>query len=130
MATILIVDDEAQLRRVVRLMLAMSGYEVIEAATGKEALKSIKEKEIDLVITDIFMPDMDGLELIKEIKKISSELKVLVVSGNGQNDSDLYLDLASRFGADRTMRKPFQNKDLVETTAALVNKQKPSFSVS
>jgi CheY-like chemotaxis protein len=120
MANILIVDDEAQMRKLVRLMLAGGGHDVMEAASGVEALKLLKNKAVDLVITDIVMPDMDGLELIKEIKKIAPAQKVLGVSGGGQNGPDLYLQLAMKFGADRIMLKPFKAKDLLETAAAMV----------
>jgi CheY-like chemotaxis protein len=120
MATVLIVDDEAQMRKLVRLMLAENGYEVLEASTAMEALRMLKQSAVDLVITDIVMPDMDGLELIRETRKIRPDQKVLAVSGGGQNGPDLYLDLALKFGADRILLKPFRRPEVVAATAALV----------
>lgn len=121
MATIMVVDDEAQMRKLVRLMLTGNGYAVVEASTGKEALKYLEEGDVDLLITDIVMPDMDGLELIQEAKKLRPVQKVLAVSGGGQIGESLYLKLAKKFGADGVLLKPFRKEDMLEAAAALVS---------
>lgn len=107
MKTILLVDDEKELRSVVARMLKKAGYRVLEAAEGTAALKLFRKQRPHLVITDIFMPTKDGLELIREIRAIDSEVKIIAVSGGGRMDELLYLEAAQHFGAVAALSKPF-----------------------
>jgi CheY-like chemotaxis protein len=84
MAQVLVVDDEDQLRKLIRLVLQHEGHTVVEASNGKKAIWHIQEAEINLVISDIVMPDMDGLELIREIRRTHPGIKILAISGAGK----------------------------------------------
>ena len=84
MAHVLVVDDEDQMRKLIRLVLQQEGHTVVEASNGKRAIQHIQEAEIDLVISDVVMPDMDGLELIREIRRTHPGIKVLAISGPGE----------------------------------------------
>lgn len=101
---ILVVDDEESIRDMMSLLLLDTGYEVLTASNGKEALEILNLVHTDLIITDIIMPDMEGLEFIRRVKrerKLST--KIIAMSGSGQD----YLNLALMLGANFTIQKPF-----------------------
>ncbi len=104
MAEILLIDDEPSVRAFFRNVLEGAGYEVSEASSAKEALSLLKTRLVDLVITDILMPDMDGLELTWVLHHQYPSVKVVAVSG-GQQEYD-YCTVARFFGAHETLMKP------------------------
>ena len=120
MAHVLVVDDEDQIRKLIRLVLQQEGHTVVEASNGKRAIQHIQEAAIDLMISDIFMPDMDGLELIRFIRKTNSRIKVIAISGAGKEGPDLYLNIAEQFGADAILIKPFAPAQLIEKVSELL----------
>jgi CheY-like chemotaxis protein len=120
MAQVLVVDDEDQVRKLIRLVLEQEGHTVVEASNGKRAIQHILEAEINLVISDVVMPDMDGLELIREIRRTHSRIKILAISGAGKEGPGLYLNIAERFGADAILMKPFAPDQLIEKVSALL----------
>ena len=85
MARILIIDDEEKFRKMLRQMLERAGHEVVEAPDGKEGVKLYREKLTDLIITDIFMPEKEGIQTIKELKRDFPEAKIIAISGGGRN---------------------------------------------
>jgi len=97
---ILIVDDN-------EIILEDAGYNTYTAYNGVNGLKQFKENKFDLIITDIIMPNMDGIELIKQIKKINNDVKVLIMSGG--NLGPQHKDLVLKFGAIKFLHKPFNN---------------------
>jgi DNA-binding NtrC family response regulator len=107
MARILVIDDEAAIRRVLLVALRLKGHEVIEAPTGKSALRVHLETPADLVITDINMPDIDGLEVINALRREDPRPKVIVMSGGGGPLRDGVFHVADLLGAFATVRKPF-----------------------
>ncbi len=109
MDTILIVDDEKNYRVVLQALLAPEGYEVITAGTGREALKLIQEADIDLLITDMKMPRMSGMELLEETKKINSYLPVIMMTAYGTIEMAVE---AMKKQAFDYITKPFQNEEL------------------
>ena len=113
MANILVVDDEDMVRSVIRQTLAKKGFDVREARNGTEAVRMYKADPADLVITDIIMPDKEGIELIIELKAINPDLKIIAMSGGGRTGSTDYLALAREFGAEYVFEKPFDRGDLV-----------------
>lgn len=113
MATILVIDDEAQLRKLIVRILEKENHRVIAARNGIEGIKYFQEQHIDLVITDILMPEKDGIEVIREIKKSNPEVDVVAISGGGQLGADQYLKMANKLGAQYTLLKPFQRNDLI-----------------
>jgi DNA-binding NtrC family response regulator len=118
MARILLIDDDADFRTRLRRTLQKAGYEVAEAGNGQEGLKQMSESLVDLVLTDIIMPDMEGVETVMHLKRTHPELKVIVMSGGGRLTSDNYLKLALKVGAFRAFGKPFEIADLLEAVEA------------
>lgn len=112
MATILVIDDEQQVRTLLRQALTGAGYEVVEAKNGREGLKRYRKAPTDLVITDILMPDEDGLEATLELTREYPDAKVIAITG-GSGDRN-FLDVAKLFGARKTLTKPFELDHLLE----------------
>lgn len=120
MTHILIIDDEPQIRLMLRIMLESEGYTVTEAADGAEGLKSYREKPADLVITDLLMPHKEGLETITALKKDYPFIKIIAISGGGKNKSKLYLQMAQRFGALEVFEKPLRKEPFLECVRKLI----------
>ena len=110
---ILVVDDEEELRELIRHVLERAGHSVACASNGREASLVIERCQFDVVVTDMLMPDRDGLELITEIKAKHPTLKIVAMSGGGQIGSDQYLSMAKGFGAHVLLRKPFAHQALL-----------------
>jgi DNA-binding response OmpR family regulator len=104
--TILIIDDEPGIRNVFTQKLAREGYEVLEAENGKEGFALCLEHLPDLVITDIVMPEKEGIETIMDLKWQFPEVKIIAISGRGLDGPDSYLDFAESTGALQTFTKP------------------------
>jgi|GEM_PF-131479 CheY-like chemotaxis protein len=111
-ATILVIDDEEPIQRRYRVALERVGYRVLSANNGKQGLRLLEQEDVDLCIVDIFMPEMDGLELIPLLCKKRPASKLLVISG-GTGKMD-YLDVAMELGAHATLRKPFSLPELID----------------
>lgn len=109
---ILVVDDEEQVRKMLRKMLEREGYEVVEAADGNEAINRHSEQSFDLIITDIIMPGKEGIETIIEIKNNDPEAQFIVVSGSCWYGSDVEFDMAKILDA-KILRKPFEREALL-----------------
>ncbi len=115
--SILVVDDEPQIRAVLRRKLERCGYDVCEAANGREAIRSLETVPFDLVITDILMPEKDGLDTILFLRKQQPNVKVIAISAPS---NDLYLESACAFGASRAFEKPLELNDLAEAVVELL----------
>ena len=114
MARILLIDDDNEVRTMLRLTLAHFGHTVIEARNGREGLELFKTVNADLVITDIVMPEKEGLEvLIKLRAKQVPPVKIIAISGGGRQKAADYLRLAKLMGAARVLAKPFSNEVLL-----------------
>jgi len=107
--SILIIDDDKSLRRVLEFQLGEEGYKVLAADNGMSGLEMFQDNEIDLVITDIQMPEMDGIELLKRIKAISSDTVVIIITAYGSIQSAVE---AMRYGAFDYVTKPFDKSEL------------------
>jgi DNA-binding NtrC family response regulator len=105
-AHILIIDDESGIREALGDLLESEGYKVSVAANGREGLKCFRENEIDLVITDIIMPEQEGIETIRVMRKESPDAKIFAMSGGGRIEARGYLELAMKVGAARVFEKP------------------------
>ncbi len=115
---ILIADDEPAMRRLIRDSLADKTYEILEASDGRGVIKIIGQTQVDLIITDVCMPERDGLETIQEIRRMQTSSKILAVSGAFDG---LFLAAARAFGADAALAKPFRPMDLVSCVDQLLN---------
>jgi len=107
MASILIVDDDEDLRPMLVSVLVDAGHEVRSAGDGGVALRLLKQAPADLVVTDLVMPEKEGLELIQEVRQLFPHLKVIAMSGGVWGPRHNFLPVASRLGADRVLAKPF-----------------------
>jgi DNA-binding NtrC family response regulator len=119
-ARILIIDDEAQIREMLGQILTREGYEVVHAPNGKEGMRVCREQTIDLIITDIIMPEKDGIEMILELRHEFPDLKVIAISGGGRLGPDGYLEMAKKLGAYRTFFKPFNRKEILKAVRELL----------
>ncbi len=120
MARILVMDDDEQIRTTIHQVLDLEGHEVIEAPDGKEGINLFKESGADLIITDIVMPEKEGLETITELRRDFPDIKIIAISGGGRGDPKSYLTLAKGFGALRTLTKPFEREELLEAVRELL----------
>ena len=116
---ILVVDDNNQMRGMLKLILETADHEVLDAANGKIALHLLKTMTVDLVITDLVMPEMEGIELVMNIHKLYPRVKIIAISGDGKVDPDLCLGMAGKLGADRILLKPFSKSTLISIIGEL-----------
>ena len=121
MKRILIAEDEESLRQLLAQALERRGYEVQTAPDGAAALKLFKERPADLVITDILMPEVEGLETIVALRKQRPNLKIIAISGGGYFAGGDYLPVAEALGANRTLAKPFTIQELEEAVKSLLS---------
>ena len=115
MARILVVDDETLVRRTLRAILERAGHVVDEADNGATAMKVFAAETPDLVITDIVMPDREGVETIGDLRRANPDLPIIAISGGGSIGEDFFLTLAAQFGANATLSKPIRQADLLKT---------------
>lgn len=116
--SILVVDDNPSVRRLLASVLEAGGYAVIEASNGKEALARLESQRVDLVATDLIMPEQEGLETIQVLHQRNPEIKIVAISGafHGQ-----FLPVARFFGAHATLQKPVEPEKLLETVRSLLS---------
>jgi len=122
MSAILVIDDDASVREVVREMLRLEGHEVIIAENGRDAVPLLSARRIDLVITDLIMPEKEGIETISEIRREDSRIPIIAISGGGRLGPGDYLETARYIGADATLAKPFARQELLATIDALLER--------
>ncbi len=114
MASILIIDDEDPIREILRRLLKRAGHTVYEAADGKTALRMFAGNPTDLVIADIFMPEMDGIEFLIRLREAFPEARVIAVSGGGFIGKEEVLRDAAQLGAVGMLKKPFSVEECLE----------------
>ena len=120
MKRILLVDDNDAFRQPLREILRAAGYEVRTAPEGKVALQLFRQRPFDLVVTDLIMPEKEGLETIMELKQIEPGLKIIAMSGGGRVDAGDYLPMAEMLGASATLAKPFEVEKILELIARVL----------
>ena len=124
MSRILIIDDDKSILSFLKERLTCEGFNVLTAMDGKEGMNLFNDNQVDLVITDIIMPDKDGFETIIELKRICPDIKIIAMSGGGRGLPGYYLDTAKSFGAKYTFTKPFKTSDLVTAVYELLEEEK------
>ncbi len=120
MKRILVIDDDEQIRLMLRMTLERNGFEVCEAGDGREGLRRFCTEQPDLVITDLVMPEKEGIETIMEIRQHTPDVKIIAISGGGKVNPQNYLELAHRLGAQRTFSKPVDIKELLNSIVSLL----------
>ena len=128
MARILIADDSSTLRTMMRQILERAGHQVSEAPDGEAAVRMCRKGPPDLFITELVMPEKDGIEAIIELHRDFPFLKIIAVSGDCTISPYINLKMASALGADRTLLKPFSRADFMEAVADVILPPSPPFS--
>ncbi|MCX5767095.1 MAG: response regulator [Gemmatimonadetes bacterium] len=120
MAKILLVDDEFAVRELLAEVLELDAHLVTQADDGASAIAAVERELFDLVVTDLVMPDKEGIETIMEIRQRWPALKIIAMSGGGRGDAADYLDMAASLGAAATLQKPFSSQLLLDTVAQVL----------
>lgn len=128
MSQLLLVEDERSLRRVFSIFLQRSGHSVVEADNGIEGLKAYQAQIFDIVISDLMMPEMGGIELIRKVRELSPLVPIIAMSGGNRDSGDCCLDISEKIGSSLTLQKPFQLKTLGEAVAQLLGPSAPETS--
>ena len=124
MATILLIDDDEQVRTLGKIDLEFAGYHFVSADSGKRALRLLEHQEVDLILVDIFMPDMDGLQVIQALRKTQPTTKIIAITaGEGVRN---YLDMAQCLGASDSLQKPFTRQELLNVVASQLGQPSPA----
>ena len=113
MARILLIEDNDALRTTLAELLALAGHTVVEAGNGRDGLDLFRQAGADLVITDLVMPEIEGLEVVRQLRNAHPPVNVIAISGGGRASAAVYLEAARLLGAARVLHKPF-------TTAVLL----------
>lgn len=122
----MIVEDQKETREMLSQALTRNKFQVIEASNGREALVKFKPTMVNLVITDILMPEEDGLQVIIKLKELNPKLKIIAISGGGKIGPANYLNIAKTLGADEILFKPFSVKELLKKVQELLPENKQS----
>lgn len=117
---VLIIDDDEQIRVLLEQMMHWAGFEVMVAENGKVAMQLQRENPADLVITDLIMPEQEGLETISRLKKDYPGIKIIAISGGGRIGPEAYLPAALQLGADKVFSKPFDVQEIVDTVREML----------
>lgn len=120
MATILAIDDDKDILNVIETALRERGHTVHCLEDGRNAFEIHQQHKIDLIVTDILMPEFDGIEVIRQFRRECPGLKILAISGGGFTDPQQFLTMAKRLGADATLHKPFDWNKLAATVDDLL----------
>ena len=126
MARILVVDDDDQVRSMLRSILERAGYEVDEAANGRAAIDRYQGRAADLIILDILMPEMEGVETLLTMRRHDPSVKVIAISGGGRINPEIYLDSAQKFGALKTFTKPVDREELLQGISDVLSQHSES----
>lgn len=117
---ILVVDDNPALLEMLKESLEEHGYDVVFTYDGKEATKLFTQFEPDVVLTDIVMPGVDGIELLISLRNINKDIKIMAMSGGNKGHAETYLHMAEKLGANKIITKPFEISELLRHLDALV----------
>lgn len=120
MTKILVIDDNPIARSTISTVLESDGYEIVAAADGNLGLAAFESEQPDLVITDIIMPEKEGIETIQDLLRRDPHAKVIAISGGGRIGNADFLEFARKFGAAETIAKPFDPEELLEATKRLL----------
>ena len=123
MAKIVLIEDDPALRRVTLRALGAGGHTVHAYENGRGAIEHLRSEDPDLLITDIFMPEMEGLETIRRVRALRPELPIIAISGFMFGTGD-YLEIAEKFGAIATLKKPFRPAELLDLVSRLLAEQR------
>ncbi len=117
---ILVVDDDDMMRSFIKELLHINNFIVSEAANGKSGLKAFRDNTPDLVITDIIMPEMEGISFIRALRESNKDVPIIAMTGNVHGRMEEYLSLSSKIGADAVLRKPVKSSEFLQAINQLI----------
>lgn len=123
MARVLLIEDEELVRAMLRQALETAGYEVIEASNGRNGLSKYDASAPDIVVMDILMPEKEGIETIRDLRRNDPGIKILAISGGGRTGNMEFLKAAGALGASATLAKPFGMREFIEAVRSLLGAQ-------
>jgi len=124
LAHILIIDDDSQVLEMLKQTFFRANYDVDTATDGNKAMVINQQNPADVVITDLIMPDKEGMEVIREFRRNFPKTKIIAISGGGRYSGPIdYLDLAHKLGAARVFSKPFERKDILQAVKELLKEE-------
>ena len=126
MRGVLIVDDNNEIREMLKIALTRRQFTVFEAVNGKDAIAHFKPTITDLVVTDLIMPEEDGLKVIIKLRELKPSIKIIAISGGGKAGPGSYLSLAKALGADAIYSKPFSINALISNIEQLLTDEHPT----
>ena len=121
MRKILVIDDDEQIRKLLCRIMEQAGFEVKAAADGRKGLSLFEENFYDLVITDLIMPEQEGIETITFLRKNYPQVKIIAISGGGRIGPETYLPAALELGANRAFAKPFSIDQIINAVRELLD---------
>lgn len=119
-ARILVVDDDPAVCRMLAMALEIAGHEVLTSLHARQGLAYLESTPVDLVITDLVMPEVEGIEIIMRVSQAHPQVPIVAISGAGADGPDEYLAIARLLGAHRTLSKPFDCRQLLQTVDELL----------
>ena len=122
MASILLIDDDTSFRMSLKKVLEREGHMVAEGVDGHEGFALIQKSHFDIVILDILMPNKDGIELINDLRRMQSKIKIIAISGGGQIRAEDHLQSAKILGADSIIKKPFPSQEILGAINSLLTR--------
>jgi DNA-binding response OmpR family regulator len=120
---ILVIDDDDDVRETICDILRAAGYEVEQASDGDQGLRAFGQTGFDLIVTDILMPQKEGIETILEIRDGNPEIKIIAISGGDRTGNYAYLEMAKKLGADKTLKKPFAPRQLLDLIEGILKRE-------
>ena len=127
MAKVLVIDDDAAMRRMISRVLTEAHHQVIEAADGRDGIRKFRAEAPEIIVTDIVMPEQEGIQTIREIRSAGSAVGIIAISGGGgTGDGALYLTIAEELGADAVLQKPFRLAELVAVVDRMLSRDAPA----
>ena len=121
MARILVIDDDEQVLDMLYESLTREGYDVLRASNGEQGMRLYREHSVDLIVTDLIMPEKEGIETIIELRQDFPDVKIIAISGGGRIGTKDYLNMAKIFGVQRTFTKPVAREQLLDAIRGLIN---------
>jgi len=118
--TVLVVEDDVVVRETCAMLLEDAGFNVVAAINGIDGLRKFHKIKPDVVLTDIIMPEKEGISLITDLRRGSKDVKIVAMSGGGRIGNMDFVTLATALGANAGLRKPFEDQELVETIRAVL----------
>ncbi|MEW5900924.1 MAG: response regulator [Acidobacteriota bacterium] len=122
MAKILVIEDDDQVRSWLCQILSREAHDVVEASNRKQGARIFREQPAELVITDLIMPEKEGIETIVELVRTYPSVKIIAISGGGVGDAEAYLQGARILGAQRVLKKPFSREELLKAVSELTGR--------